>query len=66
MDSDAAEIVALISAASVCDDCLAQKTALPPRSVSHVLNHLAVAFRLTTQAGLCDSCLKQTIVHRLR
>jgi hypothetical protein len=66
MDYDASEITGLISAVSLCDDCLAHKTGLLVRRVQGVLNQIARSADLATNAGRCAGCLKQTVVHRLR
>ena len=65
MDFDAAEITALISTATLCADCLAQKIGVDVRRVREVLNQVAESVTITTRPGRCDSCLKQTVVHRL-
>ena len=65
MDSDASEIFGLITDTSLCNDSLAHKTGLVDRSVQSVLNQLARKIKLTTEAGRCAACLRQTVVHRL-
>ena len=65
MDSDASEIVGLITATPLCDECLTRKTGLQARRVRDVLNTLTRSIKLTTKPGRCAVCLKQTVVHRL-
>ena len=65
VDSDVAEIVGLITTASLCDDCIATKTGIEARQVPKVLNQAARLFEVRTRPGRCDACLKQTVVHRL-
>jgi hypothetical protein len=62
---DSIEITALISTASICNDCLADKTGILARRVQTVLNQIARSVNLMTAPGRCSRCLKQTVVHRL-
>ena len=62
---DSVEITALISATSICDDCLAYKTGLSVRSVKRVRTQITTSFKIATTTSRCGRCLKQTVVHRI-
>jgi hypothetical protein len=65
VDPDAMAVAALITNVSLCDDCVAKRVGLPARRVPSVVNQIAETLIVTTQAGRCDACLRQTVVHRL-
>jgi hypothetical protein len=65
VDFDAGQIMALITAASMCGDCLARKTGPTARRIDGVLNGPADSVVVNTTPGRCNSCLKETVVHRL-
>jgi hypothetical protein len=50
---------------SFCDECVAKRVGLPARRIARVVHQIAETLIVTTQAGRCDACLKQTVVHRL-
>ena len=58
-------VAALIPNVSLCDECVAKRVGLPARRIPRVVNQIAEALIVTTQAGRCDACLRQTVVHRL-
>ena len=60
---DSVEITALLSATSMCDDCLAYKTGLAVRSVKRVRTQITKSLKVVTTSGRCGRCLKQTVVH---
>ena len=62
---DSVEVTALISATSICDDCLAYKTGLNVRSVQRVRTQIKTSLEIATTSGRCGRCLKQTVVHRI-
>src|SRR5215212_25596 len=64
-DADAILVTSLITAASVCIECIASKTGLKADQAATAVRILGKALSLTTQAGRCDACLRLTVVHRL-
>ena len=62
---DPIEITALLSATSICDDCLAYKTGLSVRGVKRVRTRITKSLKIATTSGRCGRCLKQTVVHRI-
>jgi hypothetical protein len=58
-------VAALILNVSFCDECVAKRVGLPARRIARVVHQIAETLIVTTQAGRCDACLKQTVVHRL-
>ena len=62
---DSVEITALISATSICDNCLAYKTGRAVRSVKRVRTQITKSLKILTTSGRCGRCLKQTVVHRI-
>jgi hypothetical protein len=53
---DTPELAAKTSSAAICADCLRNRFGASPRQF----------FSQMTKLGRCDSCLKETVVHRLR
>jgi hypothetical protein len=53
---DTPELAAKVSPAAICADCLRNRFGATPRQI----------FAQMTKLGRCDSCLKQTVVRRLR
>jgi hypothetical protein len=51
--------------ASLCVDCLARMTGVPRSKMSDVVRHLRKTVKVSSKVARCDSCLKQTVVHRL-
>jgi hypothetical protein len=58
-------VAALIPNVSLCDECVAKRLGLSARRIRRVVNQIAEMLIVTTQAGRCDACLRQTTVHRL-
>ena len=65
MDFDTAEITALISAASICNNCLSYKTGLAVRRMRDAVKQITRTLKIQTMQGRCARCLKQAVVHRL-
>ena len=62
---DPIEITALLSATSICDDCLAYKTGLAVRRIRDAVKHVTKSLKIQTMQGRCARCLKQAVVHRI-
>jgi hypothetical protein len=66
MHYDSVEITALISAISICDDCIVYKTGLSVRRVRSVVEtQFTKTLKIATTPGRGGRFLKQTIVHQL-
>ena len=62
---DTAKLVAMISRATVCADCITNRLRAPPRQVHDALARISKGLKITTRVARCDNCLKQTVVYRI-
>ena len=67
MDSgdDAGRIVALIVGRWLCSGCIAQKAGVIMARVDDVLVRIGRTVQSRTMFATCESCGKETVVHRI-
>ncbi len=65
MDTTAAEIAAILIDAALCGDCIAHKLGIPRSTVNDTILRMGDTVTVVTETTRCDSCFKQTVVHRL-
>ena len=62
---DTSKIVAMITRAAVCANCITNKLGASHGQANATLARLATGLKITTRVARCSYCLKQTVVHRI-
>ena len=60
---DSSKLVAMITRAAVCADCITTKFGASHGQANATLARLATGLKITTRVARCGTCLKQTVVY---
>ena len=62
---DTSKLVAMITRAAVCADCITNKLEASHGQANATLARLAAGLKITTTVARCSTCWKRTVVSRI-